>query len=351
MTAGPPQPRVAVFTLGGTISMSGGSGGAVLRLTGSELLDSVPGLPGTGAAVEVHDFCRVPSAALGIADVLELAAAIEAELAAGAAGAVVVQGTDTIEETSFLLDLVHSGDAPVVVTGAMRHAGLAGADGPANILASIQAAASPLLAGLGCVVVFADEIHAARYVRKMHSTSITAFASPSAGPLGHVIEGTVRLLARPVRRSAVPLAALRPARAGAAVTAVPPPRRADSGVRVGLVTMCLGDDGEFVRAAAGRLDGLVVAGFGAGHVPATLVPLLSELAARMPVVIASRTGAGTVLADTYGSAGSERDLLSRGLISAGFLDPIKARLLLHVLIAAGADSAAVRAAFRPASEY
>ena len=353
MTAGPPQPRVAVFTLGGTISMSGGSGGAVPRLTGSELLDSVPGLPGTGAAVEVHDFRRVPSAALGIADVLELAAVIEAELAAGAAGAVVVQGTDTIEETSFLLDLVHSGDAPVVVTGAMRHPGLAGADGPANVLAAIQAAASPLLAGLGCVVVFADEIHAARYVRKMHSTSITAFASPSAGPLGHVIEGTVRLLARPVRRSAVPLVALRPERAGAAATAVPPPQRADRGVRVGLVTMCLGDDGEFLRAgaAAGRLDGLVVAGFGAGHVPATLVPLLSELAARMPVVIASRTGAGTVLAETYGSAGSERDLLSRGLISAGFLDPLKARLLLHVLIAAGADSAAVRAAFRPASEY
>ena len=353
MTAGPPQPRVAVFTLGGTISMTGGSGGAVPRLTGSELLESVPGLPGTGAAVEVHDFRRVPSAALGIADVLELAAVIEAELAAGAAGAVVVQGTDTIEETSFLLDLVYSGDAPVVVTGAMRHPGLAGADGPANVLAAIQAAASPMLAGLGCVVVFADEIHAARYVRKMHSTSITAFASPSAGPLGHVIEGTVRLLARPVRRSAVPLAALRPERAGAAVTAVPPPQRADRGVRVGLVTMCLGDDGEFLRAgaAAGRLDGLVVAGFGAGHVPATLVPLLSELAARMPVVIASRTGAGTVLADTYGSAGSERDLLSRGLISAGFLDPLKARLLLHVLLAAGADSTAVRAAFRPASEY
>ena len=356
MTVGP-RPRVAVFTLGGTISMAGGPGGAVPRLTGAELLDSVPGLPGTGAAVEVHDFRRVPSAALGIADVLELAAVIEAELAAGAAGAVVVQGTDTIEETSFLLDLVHSGDAPVVVTGAMRHPGLAGADGPANVLAAIQAAASPLLAGLGCVVVFADEIHAARYVRKMHSTSITAFASPSAGPLGHVIEGTVRLLARPVRRSAVPLAALRPARAGAAV---PPPQRADGGVRVGLVTMCLGDDGEFLRAAAGRLDGLVVAGFGAGHVPggfgaghvpASLVPLLSELAARMPVVLASRTGAGTVLADTYGSAGSERDLLSRGLISAGFLDPLKARLLLHVLIAAGADSAAVRAAFRPAGEY
>ena len=376
MTTAGQQPRVAVFTLGGTISMaagSGGPGGVVPRLAGSELLDAVPGLAGAGAVAEVHDFRQLPSAALGIADVLELAAVIEAELAAGAAGAVVIQGTDTIEETSFLLDLLHSGDAPVVVTGAMRHPGLAGADGPANILAAIQAAASPLLAGLGCVVVFGDEIHAARYVRKAHATSITAFASPSAGPLGHVIEGTVRLLSRPVRRSAASLAALPPATLppaalppaalpsatvpSAALPSATVPSAAlplagqHDGVRVGLVTMCLGDDGESLRAAAGPLDGLVVAGFGAGHVPPALVPLLDELAARMPVVLASRTGAGTVLAATYGAAGSERDLLSRGLISAGFLDPLKARLLLHVLIAAGADSAQLRTAFRSAGEF
>jgi L-asparaginase len=365
------QARVAVFTLGGTISMAAGSdghGGVVPRLTGSELLDSVPGLSGVGAVAEVHDFRRLPGSALGITDVLELAAVIEAELAAGAAGAVVIQGTDTIEETSFLLDLVHSGDAPVVVTGAMRHPGLAGADGPANILAAVQAAASPLLAGLGCVVVFGDEIHAARYVRKVHATSITAFASSSAGALGYVIEGTVRLLSRPARRSALsltaPSAAL-PAAASAAPSAVPssappavpsaaPPSapRAVSAatlpygdVRVGLVTMCLGDDGEFLRAATGRLDGLVVAGFGGGHVPPAVVPLLAELAERMPVVLASRTGAGSVLAGTYGGAGSEQDLLGRGLIGAGFLDPLKARLLLQVLLASGADGAEMESAF------
>jgi L-asparaginase len=359
MTIAGERPRVAVFTLGGTISMAGGSGGGVVPvLTGAELLDSVPGLAGAGAAAEVHEFRRLPGFALGVADVLELAAAIETELAAGCRGAVVIQGTDTIEETSFLLDLAHAGDEPLVVTGAMRHPGLAGADGPANILAAIQAAASPQLAGRGCGGVFADEIHAARYVRKAHTTSITAFASPSAGPLGHVVEGRVRLLARPARRPVLPLAVSLTAREGALVGAAqgavaaglgpgpaPAARRRAHEIRVGLATMSLGDDGEFLRAGAGRLDGLVVAGFGGGHVPPAVVPLLAELAERMPVVLASRTGAGSVLASTYGGTGSEQDLLGRGLIGAGFLDPLKARLLLQVLLASGADYAELKSAF------
>src|SRR5689334_12054238 len=332
-------PRIAVFTLGGTIAMmtEPGSAGAAPVLGASQLLGSVPGLPGLPATPVLHDFRQLPSSALTIGDVLGLSAAIAAELEAGCAGAVVVQGTDTIEETSFLLDLLHRGGQPVVVTGAMRTRDAAGADGPANMLAAIQAAASPELAGLGVLVVFADEIHAARHVRKAHATSIGAFVSPSAGPVGHVIEGRVRLLARPVR----PVVSLpdRPGTAGGAPA-----------VRVGLVTMALGDDGAMLRAAAdaGVLDGLVVAGFGAGHVPPGVAEVLYELASRMPVVIASRTGAGTVLEGTYGWVGSEIDLTSRDVISAGFLDPPKARLLLHLLVSRGATRADVVAAFAAA---
>jgi L-asparaginase len=314
-------PLVHVLSLGGTITMARrraeGQVGVVPSLTAEELVAAVPGLPGS-IRIEAGTVRQLPGASLTFSDVLDLAGMIKTRLAAGARGVVVTQGTDTIEETAYLLDLVHGDDAPVVVTGAMRNPTMAGMDGPANLLGAVQVAASAEARGLGCLVVFNDEIHAARHVRKTHATSTATFASPNAGPLGHVVEGEVRVLSFPGPRFQV-----------AGVTQ-------ERDVRVALVTVALGDDGELLRSVAtGRFDGLVVAGFGAGHVPAVVVPVLAELAARIPVVLASRTGAGPVLTRTYGFPGSGRDLLDHGLISAGVLHPVKARVLLHLLLLAG----------------
>jgi L-asparaginase len=322
-----------MFSLGGTIAMTqqSGASGVQPALSASDLLAAVPGLADLGIAIDMHDFRRIPGASLTYADLLELAAEISKQVANGVNGVVVTQGTDTIEETAYILDLVYEGDAPIVVTGAMRSASAAGADGPANILTALRTAASSDARGLGCLVAFADELHAARYVRKTHSTSITAFTSPR-GPIGHVVENDVRIPLRVPRRLAI--------------AGVDASRR----VRTSVVVATVDDDGELLRAAGELADGLVIAAFGAGHVPAGWVPLLEDIAARKPVLLASRTGSGSVLSSTYGFSGSESDLLGRGLISAGHLDPCKARTLLHVLLLADADRAAIDLAVRLAGD-
>ena len=334
-------PRVAVFTLGGTIAMQARPGeGATPALSAADLVAAVPGLDDAGVELRLRDVASKPGASLSFGDVFGLAGAIGAALDDGCAGAVVIQGTDTIEETAYLLDLLVAADAPVVVTGAMRNPSLAGPDGPANILAAIRVAASDRARGLGCVVVMNDQIHAARWVAKAHTASPAAFISPGFGPLGHIAEGHVDIPVRLRERS--PRFGPVPGRFG------PVPGRFGREVRVGLVMIALGDDDVLIDAVAEHVDGLVVAAFGAGHVPAGTVTSLAGLAARMPVVLASRTGAGRVHQHTYGFPGSETDLLARGLISAGYLAPLKARLLLHLLIATGADHAQIRQTFASA---
>ncbi|MBQ0829012.1 asparaginase [Streptomyces tagetis] len=325
--------NVAVFSLGGTIAMTTDptTGGVVPALSAHELLAAVPALATSGIGLRVRDFRRLPGASLAFDDLTALSAAIAVELERGDVdGVVITQGTDTIEETAFLLDLHHGHEQPVVVTGAMRNPALPGADGPANLHAAVRAAADPGLRGAGCLVVLGDEIHVARTVRKSHTTSPAAFTSPACGPIATISENRVRMV-------------------GGLPSRGPLVGAPDREARVGLYTVTLGDDGALLDLWDGNCDGLVVAAFGVGHVPERLVEGLTKLAARIPVVLASRIGNGPVLSGTYGFPGSEKDLLGRGLIGAGDLGPYQARLLLHALLAQGADGATVRETFAAAS--
>jgi L-asparaginase len=319
-------PTVSVLALGGTIA-STGSGGVTPRLTADELVASVPGLAEV-AHIDADTFRQVPSPELTLVDLAALAREIDARLRRGSTGVVVTQGTNTIEETAFALDLLVHSEAPVVVTGAMRNPTLAGADGPANLLGAVRTAVSVHARGLGTVIVFADEIHAARFARKAHTQSISPFRSSPVGPIGWLSEGAVRVGARPVGRRRLKLDEI----------AESPP--------VALLTFGAGDEGLLAAAVApAGYRAAVVEATGGGHVTARSVEELERLAARMPVVLASRTGAGEMLRHTYSFVGSEEDLARRGLISAGAMTAAHARILLRMLLAAGATIDDAREAF------
>ena len=242
-------PKVSVLSLGGTISaLRSGGPGVRPSLTGEALVGSVPKLSEV-ADVSAASVRRVPGWALTLDDLLEVAAEAKRRIDEGAAGIVVTQGTDSIEETAFALDLLVDREAPVVVTGAMRNPTLPGADGPANLLAAVQVAASEAARDIGAVVVMNDEVHAARFVRKAHTQSPAAFRSAPAGPIGWVSEGAVRIPVRPSgRRIRTPGAA--------------------GGRDVAIVQVWPDDDGRLLRAAGDLgYDGLVVEGLGGGTFP------------------------------------------------------------------------------------
>jgi L-asparaginase len=291
------------------------------------LLGAVPIL------AEIADFraqtlVTAPSASLNFTDVLQALSWARDAVMEDAVGVVLVQGTDTLEETSYLLDLHWDRPEPLVLTGAMRSPQQPGADGPANLLAAVLTATAPSSRGLGVLVVMNDEVHAAARVRKSDATALGAFSSAPFGPLGRIHERCANYANRPAHWPALPLPV------------------GGHSPRVALVETCLGDDGDLLRLVIDAdYDGVVISAFGAGHVSARMAERVSKAAERSPVVLASRTGAGAVLSHTYGFVGSEQDLLDRGAISTGWLDARKARILLWSLLAAGEPLQLIREAF------
>jgi L-asparaginase len=279
-------------------------------------------------AFTIRQLQQVASPSLAKDDVMRLADEIRSLLSSEICSVVVVQGTDTIEETSFYLDLVVDSPKPVVVTGAMRGADAPSADGPANLIAAVSVAIDVRSEGQGCLVVMNDEIHGAADVRKRHTSALGAFVSPNFGSLGNLVEGKVRYFSRMRETSRILLR---------------PTRIAD----VAMHSVAIWDDGRSLRGLKDLgYDGLVLQAMGAGHVPQIMLPELAPLANVMPIVLCSRTAEGMVHTETYAYPGSEKDLLAIGVIPAGFLHASKARVLLATLLGSGVSAAEIPRSFR-----
>ena len=319
--------KIAIIAMGGTISMKLGSSGGLVPAAGvAEILASVP------EASELADYVTadlksVASANISFDDLLAIAQRIENFERENCIGAVVIQGTDTIEETGFGIELLCHATIPVVVTGAMRGAPNPGADGPANLLAAISAAlAMPEQNGVS--VVLNDEVHAARYVRKAHTSAVNAFRSPEFGMVGQFTEGRLERFAR-----ILPLLPKRKPKKWLESYYTWP--------RVGILPITLGDDGALMSALPELgYRGVILDAMGAGHIPESCLAALDTVIAHMPVILRTRTGAGRVFENSYGYVGGEIDLIARGVIPAGRLHSLKARLLLCFCLAEDSDKAA-----------
>src|SRR3954453_23902553 len=199
------MPRVVAVFPGGTISsvFDPAAGGNVPVLDGAALLERTPGLAAVADVVAV-DRGRTPASHFTFQMLFDIAATIR-DVAADPSvdGVVVVQGTDTIEETAFLWDLVVDAAKPIVVTGAMRASDAPGFDGPANLRDAVRVAADPRMRDVGVVVCLGGSIEPADDALKMHTTSLTTFASPNAGSLGRVDGEGVTIVRRRTRRRVV----------------------------------------------------------------------------------------------------------------------------------------------------
>jgi L-asparaginase len=321
--------RVAMVFTGGTISMGFDpvAGGNVPALDGAAILARTPGLDAIAEVVPI-DRGLTPASHFSFADVLEIGRLVQEALDdPSIAGAVVVQGTDTIEETSFAWDLVLDSPKPVVVTGAMRAPHEDGFDGPANLRDAVVAAVSPELRDAGVVVTLAGTVEPADDVTKLHTTAFTAFGSPNGGSLGRVVEDRVVLEhPRGPRRLLV---------AGRGLVPTDTVAR-PAGARVHLLTAGIGSDGSVLDAAvAAGADGIVVAATGAGNTaPGWLAAAERAMAEGVVVAVASRCPAGAV-STAYAFPGGGATWVRAGALRVGTLCAIKARVALALGLGAG----------------
>jgi L-asparaginase len=318
---------VHVLFTGGTISMrvDPGTGAAVPAMSGEEIVSRVEGLRDE-AHLTLEDYARLPGPHVTPDWMWRLRAHVADRLADPSVdGVVLTHGTDTLEETAFLLDLTLDSDKPVVLSGAMRTVSDAGWDGPANLMTAVRTAVHPGARGRGVLVAVGEEVLAAAEATKWHTQALSAFRSPR-GPLAILDRGQVVFQRAPFRVPALRAARLVP--------------------EVDLHIMATGVDDALLQASLARgARGLVIEATGAGNVPPGVLPgIRAAIGAGVPVVIVSRCVEGRVAA-AYGYEGGGKVLHDLGAIFGQDLSGPKARIKLMVALGTTSDLAEIRALF------
>ena len=323
----PLNPRVHVMFTGGTISMKidPETAAAVPALSGRDIVSHVTGLR-KAARLTLEDYARIPGPHVSPPWMWGLKKRIEAHLAnPGVDGVVVAHGTDTIEETAFMVDLTTETSKPVVFCGAMRTLSEPGSDAPSNLLTAVRTAANPNARNHGVLIAVGEQILAAGEAAKTHTQNLGAFRS-DIGPVAILDRSGVRFVRSAVRRRFVRSGSIDP--------------------RVDLHVMATGSDDGLLRSSLARgARGLVIEGTGAGNVPPLAVPAIRDaIKAQVPVVITSRCRSGSV-APLYGYEGGGAQLQTMGCVLGGDLPGPKARILLMVALGAGLSDLALKALF------
>lgn len=306
---------LVILSTGGTIASTQGDNAATPQKGGSELVDAVPEIA-SYADVSVRDLTQIPSFDIDLKTIADIGDAAAEAAADGADGVIVTHGTDTMEGSSYALDLTRDIGIPIVFTGAQRRSDERSPDGPANLLTAVRAATHDRFQNRsGVYIAFDTELHAARDVTKAHTSALGTFESSDSGPVASFDRQGVRIHRSP-----------------GSYSESLPVTRTDADVTI--VKSAIGVDARQIEfAVESNVDGIVVEGTGLGNTTSDIGDAIADVINRgIPVVVASRCHGGTT-APVYGTGGGGQTLVDHGAVQAGDLPAHKARLKLAFVLA------------------
>ncbi|MFN4902940.1 MAG: asparaginase [Ignavibacteria bacterium] len=322
------KPKIAVFFTGGTIFMrvDEGFGGIVPDLSAKQILDTIPDIDEL-AEVEVIEFGHYPGPHMTPEIMFDLSNQIKGYVQRDDIhGIIITHGTDTLEETAYFLDCTVHTETPIIVIGAMRNSSEPDWDGPRNLRDALILAGSPEARGYGVLLCLSDSINAASEATKTDTNQLNTFASFDFGPIGRIVNGTVMMYRKPVRRESFE------------VTQIPK--------HVPLLKCYAGMDAMLITCALEHgAKGLVIEAFGVGNVPPSVFYALKDaVQSGIPIVLTSRCPVGRI-EHIYAYEGAGKHLYDAGIIFADYLNGQKARIKLIAALGAGYDIDRIRAAF------